>query len=290
MLTCCSHVHIRARKRDRYTAAGRPAQERQEFGEDHRRRAPDFLAPDMKRRNDAAPRRRASRSTRTAMIGVDQIVRRQVRECARPRRLMASAPGARWSTPTIGCRRNPLTGMSIGVSAPSTRLASTRQRDLFVRFAQRGLLERFAGLDDAARQRHLPAVPPERVRANSEHDVCACLVGKHQQESGRVAYARGVEAGRPVAPRDGREACLRCGAGQLAGETLLESATTSANRITSPALPRRTRGTSNTEDTVLPCLIPCPQFVSVNSVVLPCQGTIVIAEQLLCGAGYDARW
>ena len=45
-----------------------------------------------------------------------------------------------------------------------------RQRDFLVRLAQRRLLERLARLDDAARQRHLPAVP-ERVGAHGEHDV-----------------------------------------------------------------------------------------------------------------------
>ena len=92
--------------------------------------------------------------------------RRPARECARPRRRTAPAPDARRVTPTIGCRRKPLTGMSSGVSAPSTRTPSSGRRDLLVRLAQRRLLERFAGLDDAARQRDLAAVP-QRRRARS---------------------------------------------------------------------------------------------------------------------------
>ena len=46
-----------------------------------------------------------------------------------------------------------------------------RQRDFLVRFAQRSLCVGFAGLGDAARQRHLAAVAAERVGPNSQDDV-----------------------------------------------------------------------------------------------------------------------
>ena len=44
------------------------------------------------------------------------------------------------------------------------------QRDFFVRLPQRRLLERLAGIDHAARQRHLPAMT-QRVGAHGEDDV-----------------------------------------------------------------------------------------------------------------------
>ena len=68
--------------------------------------------------------------------------------------------------------------------------ALERQRDLLVRFAQRRLLEGFARLDDAARQRHLAAVPAERLRAHRQHDVRAIADRKTQQQARRLPNAR----------------------------------------------------------------------------------------------------
>ena len=87
--------------------------------------------------------------------------------------------------------------MSSGVSAPSTRTPALRQRDFLVRLAQRRLLERLAGLDDAARQRHLSAVAAERVGAHGQHDVRASREREQQQQAGGVADRAG-EAGRPA--------------------------------------------------------------------------------------------
>ena len=83
------------------------------------------------------------------------------------------------------------------------------QRHFLVRLAQRRLLERFAGIDDAARQRHLAAVPAERIGANGQDDVRAVVVRKQEQQSGGVTDARGIETGRPISSRDRREALVR---------------------------------------------------------------------------------
>ena len=99
---------------------------------------------------------------------------------ARPRRPRGSAPPRRPTASdcgrasrriaTIGCRRKPLTGMSSGVSAPSTRTSSSGSADLLVRLAQRRLLEGLARIDDAAGQRHLAAMA-QRLGAHGEDDV-----------------------------------------------------------------------------------------------------------------------
>ena len=132
---------------------------------------------------------------------------------------------------TIGCSRKPLTGMSSGVSAPSTRTPSSASADLLVRLAQRRLLERLARIDDAARAATpgRRAAAPRRARSgrcaprptmNAESrgvaERCSAAsaasafgFGKHQQQAGGVADARRVEAGRPLAARDRREPLLR---------------------------------------------------------------------------------
>ena len=99
----------------------------------------------------------------------------------------------------------PLTGMSSGVSASEQAHAVGDERDLLVCFAQRRLLERFARFDDAARQRHLSAMPhrdrsaPSATRGRARH-------GEDEQQSGGVTNARRIESGGPVAPRVRRHA------------------------------------------------------------------------------------
>ena len=172
-------------------------------------------------------------------------------------------------TATIGCSRNPLTGMSSGVSAPRTRTAVEWQRDLFVRFAQRRLLERLAGIDHAARQRHLTAMP-QRVGAHGEDDVRVAsrsetqqqprrsqillafcdrrfLVDSEHQQGPAALRTRRVEAGRPAARRTGASA---------------------------PALRARQRGAE-----------PVSSGAASKVTSASGHGTMVIPAQLLCGAG-----
>jgi hypothetical protein len=92
-----------------------------------------------------------------------------------------------------------------------------------VRLAKRRLLEGFARFDDAARQGHLSAVAPEPVRAYRQDDVRAIIDGKEQQQPGRVAEVRRVEARRPLATRAGRQNLLGRGAGKGAGQGRLET-------------------------------------------------------------------
>ena len=61
------------------------------------------------------------------------------------------------------------------------------QRDFFVRLAQGRLFERFAGLDDAARQRHLSTVSPQRLGAHGQHDVSTPGARKEEQQASRIA-------------------------------------------------------------------------------------------------------
>ena len=87
--------------------------------------------------------------------------------------------------------------------------AGAVERDFFVRLAQRRLLERLARFDDAARQRHLAAVPAERVGADGQHDVRVVLAREEEQQAGGVAERAPHPAGQ--APR-GRGAIRACAA------------------------------------------------------------------------------
>ena len=78
-----------------------------------------------------------------------------------------------------------------------------------MRLAQRRLLECLAWFDDAARQRHLSAVPSERARAKREHDVRTPGDGKHQQQPGRIADAGMIESFWPLTARLRRQERLR---------------------------------------------------------------------------------
>ena len=72
------------------------------------------------------------------------------------------------------------------------------QPDFFVCFPKGRLLECLARFDDAAGERHLPAVAPERVRSKRQQDVCGAVNGKDQQQSRGVTNSRRVESGRPL--------------------------------------------------------------------------------------------
>jgi hypothetical protein len=96
------------------------------------------------------------------------------------------------------------------------------QRHFFVRLAQRRLLECFAGIDHASRERHLAAVPAQRIGANGQHHVRVVVVRIEEQQSGGVADARGIEASGPRAARDRSEAFLCSLAGQLTGKAMFE--------------------------------------------------------------------
>ena len=93
----------------------------------------------------------------------------------------------------MGCRRKPLTGMSIGVSAPAIRTSLAVERDFLMRLSQRSVRVRLARLDHAARQRNLPAVTTERVRPHRQHDVRVTLERKHQEQAGGVPDLRGLQ-------------------------------------------------------------------------------------------------
>ena len=113
--------------------------------------------------------------------------------------------------------------MSIGVSEPRIRASATRQADFLVRLTQRRLLERFARIDDAARQRDLSAVPAERVRANGQHEMGAAVDRKDQQQARRMANSGGIESVGPLTPRLRGENGL-CGcAGEDAAQTIRQT-------------------------------------------------------------------
>ena len=68
---------------------------------------------------------------------------------------------------TMGCRRKPLTGMSIGVSGADDLDALGRKPDLLVRFAECRLLERFARF----RRRRRASTPGRRGARASDRSV-----------------------------------------------------------------------------------------------------------------------
>ena len=128
--------------------------------------------------------------------------------------------------------------MSTGVSGPSVWTPAIEQPDLFVRFAQRRLLEGFARLDDAAGKRNLAAVPPERVGANGQDEMSDVVERKEQEQAGGVADAGGVDARRPFARRHRREAALApraLAAGAPVRASSLASASSNRTRLKSSA-------------------------------------------------------
>ena len=104
------------------------------------------------------------------------------------------------------------------------------KRNFFVRFPERRLLKRFPRVDNAAGQRHLTAMPLERIGTHGQDDVscvglrsptCRTSVWRrrgreHQQERSRVADSSRIETGRPLAPRTRRERRLSGCAWKLA--------------------------------------------------------------------------
>ena len=82
-----------------------------------------FVAGNRERPAPRCPGPRGRAATTSGTRG-RRARRCPLRGCARLRRRRASGTGARRAAPTMGCRRKPLTGISIGVSAPSTRTAS----------------------------------------------------------------------------------------------------------------------------------------------------------------------
>ena len=95
--------------------------------------------------------------------------------------------------------------------------------DLLVRLAKRRLLEGFAGIDHAARQRHLTAMPFERIGSHRQQHARLRLadlgrgwsMGRVREEQAcGVAGGSRVEARRPLAARAGGHECLGVRAGQ----------------------------------------------------------------------------
>jgi hypothetical protein len=135
-----------------------------------------------------------------------------------------------------------------------------RQPHFLAGFPERGLFERFAGIDDAARQRNLAAVTAERIGADRQENVRVRLSiysrREDQQQTRRMTQLLLSEAVGPLSARDGCQVRLRCRTRQLACERIFES----CDDIRKLHLRRAARR----------------------------YGTTVMAEQLFCGAGYDA--
>ena len=83
------------------------------------------------------------------------------------------------------------------------------ESDLFMRLAQRRVLERFAAIDGAARQRHLAAVAIERFGADGQHEVRPIVARKEQQQPGGMARERRVRIAGPWPRRTRRHFGLR---------------------------------------------------------------------------------
>src|SRR5437763_13725781 len=151
-----------------------PAQQGEKLGEHHRRRAPDFLARYGECRNverDAVALTFEPYECRR----IEQLIYGHVEDAGD----LAVDGRERWTR-----RRNRDDGMETKTAdwnverrqrADHTH-AVERKRDLFMRIAQRRLLERLTRLEHAARQRHLTAVPPQCFGAHGQDDVCAVHV------------------------------------------------------------------------------------------------------------------
>ena len=99
---------------------------------------------------------------------------------------------------------------------PENADAVGRQGDFLIRLPQCGLLECFARFDHSTWQRHLTAMPVQRVGSDRQDDVRSGTNGKNQQESRRMPNARRIETVRPLAAWNRREHSLSLGARQLA--------------------------------------------------------------------------
>ena len=112
----------------------------------------------------------------------------------------------------------------------------------------------FARLDDAARQRHLSAVPSERASTKREHDMWTPGNRKHQHQAGRIADAGAIEIVGPSMTRPRRKERLS-------------------------RRPRKRRLQSGRE--------PRDDFIEIHSGRCYRMGTIDMKLQSLCGAGYE---
>jgi hypothetical protein len=233
-----------------------PAQQGQEFRENHRRGAPDLGILDDERRRDyrtpVAGERFQSDASR-----IHQSIERDFEDA---RHLGIGAPQVRWGRSGSDDRVQP---ESAHVNVDWCQRAEGlhilhAEADLLVRLAQRGPLEGFARIDDAARQRHLAAVPLERPGADGQDEMSELSLGaarKEEQQAGRLSNARGIEIRTPLRTRPRRHERLRVGAGQRAAQRGLE--------------PRHDVGKGGHRP--------------------GCYGTSVICAQLLFGAGYDDK-
>ena len=160
-------------------------------------RAPSRSRPRFRRRRRGTPERVSatpsrSRSVRHQVPRVQQLVHgdfENARDLAVGRRRAAAA---RRSPPTIGCSRKPLTGMSSGVSAPSTRTLVERQRHFLVRLAQAPPARTFRPV-----RRRRPAATPGRraARAYRRARSARCARCPHGETA-----AAGRPRGGPAAP------------------------------------------------------------------------------------------
>ena len=213
---CASNCALTARSRDHHVSSG-PSEQDEEFRQHHGGGAPDARAGDLQR-----PARRCPGPRGTS---VNDVRREGSHSSATPTsRIRATSPSAGVSdgrasaAPTIGCSRKPLTGMSIGVSAPRRRTASGASAISSCASRSAACCVGLSGLGHAARQRHLAAVAAERVGANRQDDVRILSDREDEEQAGRVADARRVEIrratrGEAAAP-SGRARCAREAAGR----------------------------------------------------------------------------
>ena len=182
---------------------------------------PRISAPPTWSKGSGVRRRRGSDAP--AEAGSSRC-RRRPPGCARPRR-RPDAPRARG-----GARHDRVKAeaadRNVERRQPAEHSTSSIESDFLVRFAQRRLLECFAGVDDAARQRDLTAVPPG-VRPHRQHDVRAIVDREDQQQAGRMAKARRVQVLRPLTPRPRRQQFVR----RLAGQRPLQTFANAIERV-----------------------------------------------------------
>jgi len=98
--------------------------------------------------------------------------------------------------------------------------------DFLMSFANGGLLERLAGIDDAPRKGNLAFVTPEPVGANGQDDVCLILAGKDQDEARSVANCRRIKPVVGPSPLRFRyDKLVGCSPRKRASQTCVESRT-----------------------------------------------------------------
>ena len=197
-----------------------PPQDREELGEHHRRRTPDFDAFRQKHgkfHGSCFARHRPPFDLR----GIHQASQRwfdNSRDFAvrgLEHWLTAGRCDDRMQAKTadgdVNGREN----------AKAPRLAR-RQTDFLLGLPKRRFVVGFASLDNAARQRHLAAMSIQGLRPNRENNVWLIVEREEQQQSGCMSNTLDGKPGGPVAPRPRGHQRVSSGAREGAGQRNLE--------------------------------------------------------------------